>query len=132
MKKTANCLLESYGITSDFQINNQLRFSRIAPLTESSNIFAFTPNKVIVNMNCDNKYLIEFSGNLERYMADNNIDITEAVNDVADCNKISPEDCTVVFDQNSVFNVDFKELLQHDYVFNIARLTDSQAPKPEK
>lgn len=121
MKDTVNCLLESSIITSNFEVQNVLDLHTLPAIEEASNIFTHSAQKVIVDMDRNNRYLIEFSNNLEKYMRDANISIDEAMVEVADCNNIDIDECTVVFDESCINKIDFDELVNTDHAFMLAR-----------
>ena len=124
MKDTINSLLESNILTTDFETQNILEYANnITQINESAvNMFKYSPEKVIVNIDENNKYFVEFAGNLERYMRDEDVNIDEAMTEVAECNNIAIEECTVVFDESCVDKIDFGELTKSNHAFKLARM----------
>ena len=127
MKNTAIALLESTMVPSvDLMTKNAMEFNRLEQLSEAANQrLGFIAEKVTVVENPDNlgNYMIEFSGNLERLMQDQVLDLTEAVNAVAEANNISVLDCTVVFDESAMDKVDLSSIISNtDAEYSIARI----------
>lgn len=127
MKNTAIALLESTMIPSvDLMTKNAMEFNRLEKLSEAANQrLGFIAEKVVVVENPDNhgNYMIEFSGNLERLMQDQVLDLTEAVTAVAEANNISVLDCIVVFDESVMNKVDLSSMLKDESIeYNFARI----------
>lgn len=112
MKKTLQSLIESsITPTMNLYTKNLMLYESIPTITESAeSILGYTPAKVVVLRDPDNfdKYLIEFTGNLERLVKDQNIELIDAVAEVAHVNKIDVEDCTIIIDHEAckVLNLD--------------------------
>lgn len=123
---TALALLESTMIPSvDLSMKNSMDYNRLAQISEAANQrLGFIAEKVIVVENPDERgtYMMEFSGNLERLMKDQVIDLNEAVNAVAEANNISVCDCVVVFDESAKNKIDIGEVISSNADFSIARL----------
>lgn len=127
MKNTAISLLESTMIPSvDIMTKNAMEYNRLEKLSEAANQrLGFIAEKVIVVENPDNtgSYMIEFSGNLERLMQDQVLDLTEAVNAVAEANNISVLDCVVVFDEAAMNKLDLASVIANtDAEYGLARI----------
>lgn len=127
MKNTAISLLESTMIPSvDIMTKNAMEYNRLEKLSEAANQrLGFIAEKVIVVENPDNtgSYMIEFSGNLERLMQDQVLDLTEAVNAVAEANNISVLDCVVVFDETAMNKLDLASVIANtDAEYGLARI----------
>lgn len=116
MVNTAIALLESTMVANiDLLTENTMRLNQLEQLQEQEcNILKFTPEKVIVCANgITESYIIEFSNNLERLMNDDNIDIQEALDLVAEANDISARDCTIIVDESALGKLNFKEIIEN-------------------
>ena len=86
MKESVMSLLES-ELTTDLHVNSDFN-SLQEVTTNQAKLLGYTPEKVIVMKENNGPYLIEFSNNLERYMAENDLSLEEAVNSVCGINNI--------------------------------------------
>lgn len=129
MTTTAISLLESSMIPNvDLLTKNTMVFNRLNVLSENSvQRLGYIPQKVIVceSPDLESTYLIEFSDNLERLMNDQIMDISEAVNSVAEANNINAVDCIVVFRESDLSKINLYEIIQNESLdFSVARLAN--------
>ena len=125
MKDTVKALLESSARPEhDFITENTINYNKTLEVATEAEIGAtkYTAQKVIVTRTTDDKYVIEYSNNLERFMLDSDIGITEAMFIVADINNIPIDECTVVFDEQSIASIDFKDLAEIEKHFRTVRV----------
>lgn len=120
MKDTVQSLLES-AVTpaADIFTKNRLAYRKLNKLNESAEVLAYTADKVIVNK-ARSGYLVEFSGNIERLMRDQEMEITEAMELVAAKNGINVEECTLVLDEAAINVLNIDKVLDLAPVFAIA------------
>lgn len=120
MKDTIKSLLES-TITPNVNIleKNRIAFGKLSKFNESE-CTAFIPAKVIVNKSSSGKYVIEFSGNIERLMRDQEIEITEAMDIVSNYNNIPIEECILLLDESSISILDINKVIELNPQFIIA------------
>lgn len=105
MRDTVKTLLESATRPElDVTLKNNMAYNKLSKLTESD-CLEYTPQKVIVNKG-KSGYYVEFTNNLERLMRDRELEITEAMENVAVQNDIPIEECIVVFDEASIDIID--------------------------
>ena len=111
MKDTVQSLLESAVIpAADVFTKNRLAYHKLNKLNELAEALAYTADKVIVNK-ARSGYLVEFSGNIERLMRDQELEITEAMDLVAAKNGINVEDCTLVLDEAAINVLNISKVL---------------------
>ena len=112
MVNTAKVMLESEtGIAASYVNVNRSIFESFSPLTEAElQLTGYTPEKVCVLDRGDGRYFIEFSGNLERLMQDQKIDIDEAVELVCSENNIEPCDIGIIFDEAAIEKINMRKL----------------------
>lgn len=127
MRDTAIALLESSMIPSvDVLTANTLNFNRLRKVSEAAEQrLGYVPQKVVVCESPDyaGSYMIEFTGNLERLMKDQVLDLNEAVTAVAEANNISTVDCTVVFDEAALNKINLNGIIAADNIeFSLARI----------
>lgn len=109
MKDTLKSLLESATIPSlDVQTRNTLAYNGLSKFTEAG-CLEYTPQKVIINKSRSG-YVVEFTGNLERLMRDQDMEIDEAMETVASLNDIPIEECTVLFDEAAINIIDINKV----------------------
>ena len=125
MKDSALALMESTLIPSvDLQTENTVYFNNITTLSESAfQRLGYTPQKVIVVQNPDDTstYMVEFSGNLERLMNDQDIDINEAMEMVAEDNNLVISDMILVLDESAKFKLNISEIIKSKPEYSIVR-----------
>lgn len=125
MKDSALALMESTLIPSvDLQTENTVYFNNITTLSESAfQRLGYTPQKVIVVQNPDDTstYMVEFSGNLERLMNDQDIDINEAMEMVAEDNNLIVSDMILVLDESAKFKLNISEIIKSKPEYSIVR-----------
>lgn len=123
MKDTVKVLAEQSAMPNmDFFTENTCNFDKLEKINESTaQALKFTAQKVAVTKSADSKYVVEFSNNLERYMAENNIGINEAMRVITHINDIPVEECVVVFDESCVNKIDFEQLDKVEKEYKIAR-----------
>ena len=125
MKDSALALMESTLIPSvDLKTENTVYFNNITTLSESAfQRLGYTPQKVIVVQNPDDTstYMVEFSGNLERLMNDQDIDINEAMEMVAEDNNLIVSDMILVLDESAKFKLNISEIIKSKPEYSIVR-----------
>lgn len=125
MKDSALALMESTLIPSvDLQTENTVYFNNITTLSESAfQRLGYTPQKVIVVQNPDDTstYMVEFSGNLERLINDQDIDINEAMEMVAEDNNLIVSDMILVLDESAKFKLNISEIIKSKPEYSIVR-----------
>lgn len=120
MKDTVQTLMESAVTpTADIITKNRLAYRKLNSLTESTEVLAFTADKVIVNKG-KSGYLVEFSGNIERLMRDQEMELNEAMELVAAKNGIDVEECTLVLDEACISVLDIQKVMELAPKFAIA------------
>lgn len=115
MKETVRAMLESeFGMPISMEDANIEAFSKMKPVSESvRHLTGFTPEKVVVNGD-GYKYYVEFSGNIERLMKDQQLTFNEAMSEIAMCNKIQLENVCVVVDESCINKLDLNALMNCD------------------
>lgn len=120
MKDTVQTLMESAVIpAADIITKNRLAYRKLNALTESAEVLAFTADKVIVNKG-KSGYLVEFSGNIERLMRDQEMELNEAMDLVAAKNGIDVEECTLVLDEACISVLNIQKVMELSPKFAIA------------
>lgn len=123
MKDTVKSLLESsVAPHMDNATKNRVAFSGLRSISEAANeVMKFTPQKVIVNCVGEN-YMIEYAANIERLMEDQKMNLSEAVECVANMNNIALENCILVFDESSINSgIDIGSIVKDGVAFTLAR-----------
>ena len=124
MRDTVKSLLESsVAPHMDIATKNRVAFSELRPVSEeASQLMKFTPQKVIIDKVMRDTYMIEYTGNIERLMKDQDMTISEAVECVANMNNIAVENCIVVFDESYMMSgVDVTSVVSECAAFAVAR-----------
>lgn len=124
MKDTVKSLMES-AVTPhmDSTTKNRIAFSGLRSISESAaDLIRFTPQKVVVDRVGEN-YVMRYSGNIERLMEDQDMNLREAVECVANMNGIRLKNCVLVLDESSIdSSLDIQGLVSGDTEFIIARM----------
>ena len=108
----------------DFLTKNVAAFNILESVTESQKVnTTYTPQKVIVLKDPEDtsKYMVEFTGNLEYLMRDQEVGIIEAMDLVAAVNDISIDEFTLVLDESCVNKIDITKLIQLDPEFDLKK-----------
>lgn len=125
MTNTALALMESTLIPSvDLVTENTMYYNNIATLSESAfQRLGYTPEKVVAVQNPEDTstYMVEFSGNLERLMSDQSVDINEAMEMVAETNGLDVSDFILVLDESAKSKLNILELIKSDPAYGIVR-----------
>lgn len=125
MKDTVISLMESaVNPEIDFLTKNVAAFNILESVTESQKVnTTYTPKKVIVLKDPEDtsKYMVEFTGNLEYLMRDQEVGIIEAMDLVAAVNDISIDEFTLVLDESCVNKIDITKLIQLDPEFDLKK-----------
>lgn len=125
MKDTVISLMESaVNPEIDFLTKNVAAFNILESVTESQKVnTTYTPQKVIVLKDPEDtsKYMVEFTGNLEYLMRDQEVGVIEAMDLVAAVNDISIDEFTLVLDESCVNKIDITKLIQLDPEFDLKK-----------
>lgn len=113
MKETVRAMLESeFGMPISMEDANIQAFHRMKPVSEEvRQLTGFTPEKVVVNSD-GFQYYVEFSGNIERLMKDQQYTFNEAMSEIAMHNKIQLENVCVVVDESCINKLDLDALMR--------------------
>ena len=125
MQDTVKALIESSVEPNiDFYTKNRSSLNMLDSITESEKMsMGFTAQKVLVQKSPeDNRYLVEYANNLEKFMLEQDIGIKEAMNVIADINEIPIDECAVVFDESCVNKIDIGAVIILDPDFDIVRM----------
>ena len=125
MQDTVKALIESSVEPNiDFYTKNRSSLNMLDSITESEKMsMGFTAQKVLVQKSPeDNRYLVEYANNLEKFMLEQDIGIKEAMNVIADINEIPIDECAVVFDESCVHKIDIGAVITLDPDFDIVRM----------
>lgn len=125
MQDTVKALIESSVEPNiDFYTKNRSSLNMLDSITESEKMsMGFTAQKVLVQKSPeDNRYLVEYANNLEKFMLEQDIGIKEAMNVIADINEIPIDECAVVFDESCVNKIDIGAVIVLDPDFDIVRM----------
>ena len=125
MQDTVKALIESSVEPNiDFYTKNRSSLNMLDSITESEKMsMGFTAQKVLVQKSPeDNRYLVEYANNLEKFMLEQDIGIKEAMNIIADINEIPIDECAVVFDESCVNKIDIGAVITLDPDFDIVRM----------
>lgn len=125
MQDTVKALIESSVEPNiDFYTKNRSSLNMLDSITESEKMsMGFTAQKVLVQKSPeDNRYLVEYANNLEKFMLEQDIGIKEAMNVIADINEIPVDECAVVFDESCVNKIDIGAVIVLDPDFDIVRM----------
>lgn len=124
MKDTVKSLMES-AVTPhmDSTTKNRVAFSGLRSISEAAaDLIRFTPQKVVVDRVGEN-YVMRYSANIERLMEDQDMNLREAVECVANMNGIRLENCVLVLDESSIdSSLDIQGLVSGDTEFIVARM----------
>ena len=125
MQDTVKALIQSSVEPNiDFYTKNRSSLNMLDSITESEKMsMGFTAQKVLVQKSPeDNRYLVEYANNLEKFMLEQDIGIKEAMNVIADINEIPIDECAVVFDESCVNKIDIGAVITLDPDFDIVRM----------
>lgn len=125
MQDTVKALIESSVEPNiDFYTKNRSSLNMLDSITESEKMsMGFTAQKVLVQKSPeDNRYLVEYANNLEKFMLEQDIGIKEAMSVIADINEIPVDECAVVFDESCVNKIDIGAVIKLDPDFDITRM----------
>ena len=104
-------MLNSYG-------ENTMAFQELSTLGEEHRqLLGITPEKVVVNVSKGNNYLVEYTGNLERLMQDQNISLNEALDMISEVNEIDRERIYIVVDESCIEKINFKKAKELGFNF---------------
>lgn len=124
MKDTVKSLMES-AVTPhmDSITKNRVAFSGLRSISEAAaDLIRFTPQKVVVDRVGEN-YVMRYSANIERLMEDQDMNLREAVECVANMNGIRLENCVLVLDESSIdSSLDIQGLVSGNTEFIVARM----------
>lgn len=120
MYKTVKALIESAVMPStDFVVENANNFSKLRPATEKELLSAnFNAKKVPVTA-YDGRYVIEFSDGVDKVMKNMNLELSEAVEEIARVNRISVDKCVLLVDESVIDKVDLSDVIYQK--FTVAR-----------
>lgn len=124
MRDTVKSLMESaVAPHMDASTKNRIAFSGLRSISEAAvEVMKFNPQKVIVNRVGEN-YMIEYAANIERLMEDQNMNLCEAVECVANMNNIALENCILVLDESSISSgLNINSIIEAVPKFTIARM----------
>ncbi len=123
MKDTVRCMLESeFDMPLSMEDTNLTLLQTIDPISESvRELTGFTPEKAVVLATTDNHYYIEFAGNIERLMKDQQLSFNEAVEEICLSNKICLEDVSIIVDESCVDKICLEDLILKDHDYSICR-----------
>ena len=125
MQDTVKALIESSVEPNiDFYTKNRSSLNMLDSITESEKMsMGFTAQKVLVQKSPeDNRYLVEYANNLEKFMLEQDIGIKEAMSVIADINEIPVDECAVVFDESCVNKINIGAVITLDPDFDIVRM----------
>lgn len=121
MKQSVISLLES-ELTGELTMHST--FDSLPEITDNqARLLGFSTEKVIVMKESGGPYMIEFANNLERYMAENELTMNEAVENIAAMNNISKSDINIVLRPTDIGKVNISKLSEL-YDFNFVKYTE--------
>lgn len=121
MRESVLSLLES-ELTGNLIMNSD--FNSLPEITSNqARLLGFSTEKVIVMKESGGPFMIEFANNLERYMAENELSMNEAVENIAEMNNIAVSDINIVLRESDIGKVDIKGL-SNLYDFNFVKYTE--------
>mgnify|MGYP005788299513 CR=1 FL=1 len=104
-------VLNSYG-------ENTVAFQELNLLGEEhQELLGITPEKVVVNQTKGNNFLVEYTGNLERLIQDQNVSLDEALDMIAEVNDIPKERIYIVADESCIKKINFVKAKESDINF---------------
>lgn len=104
-------VLNSYG-------ENTIAFQELNLLGEEhQELLGITPEKVVVNQTKGNNFLVEYTGNLERLIQDQNVSLDEALDMIAEVNDIPKERIYIVVDESCIKKINFVKAKESDINF---------------
>lgn len=104
-------VLNSYG-------ENTVAFQELNLLGEEhQELLGITPEKVVVNQTKGNNFLVEYTGNLERLVQDQNVSLDEALDMIAEVNDIPKERIYIVADESCIKKINFVKAKESDINF---------------
>lgn len=104
-------VLNSYG-------ENTIAFQELNILGEEhQELLGITPEKVVVNQTKGNNFLVEYTGNLERLIQDQNVSLDEALDMIAEVNDIPKERIYIVADESCIKKINFVKAKESDINF---------------
>ena len=119
MKESVMSLLES-ELTTDLHINSD--FNSLQEVTSNqARLLGYTPEKVIIMKENNGPYLIEFSNNLERYMAENDLSLDEAMRSIEEMNNIERSSIAIVLRESDIGKLKLDTLKEE---FNFLKYTE--------
>ncbi len=115
MRDTIMPLLESERM-NDININED--YYNVSEITENQKrLLGYTTEKVIVMKESGGPYLVEFGGNLERYIVENNVSFEEAMRSIEEMYNIDKRSINVVLKESDIGKLDIEDLMFKDYKF---------------
>ena len=104
-------VLNSYG-------ENTVAFQELNLLGEEhQELLGITPEKVVINQTKGNNFLVEYTGNLERLIQDQNVSLDEALDMIAEVNDIPKERIYIVADESCIKKINFVKAKESDINF---------------
>ena len=108
MKESVMSLLES-ELTSDLKINSD--FNSLQEITENqAKLLGFTTEKIIVMRESEGPFMVEFANNLERYMAENEATLEEAMSSIESLYNIDRKRINIVLRESDIGKLNIGEL----------------------
>ena len=119
MKESVMSLLES-ELTSDLKINSD--FNSLQEITENqATLLGFTTEKIIVMRESEGPFMVEFANNLERYMAENEATLEEAMSSIESLYNIDRKRINIVLRESDIGKLNIGELKKD---FNFVKYTE--------
>lgn len=121
MKNTVTQLLEGSVIPEEnYSMRNNRILNYIREATDDEKVCTTFPVQKVIVSESNGNYIMEFDNNVERYMREQNISLTEAVNNIAYANNIKVEDCVLLIKENTITKLDLSVALKRTR-FDIAK-----------
>ena len=119
MKESVMSLLES-ELTSDLKINSD--FNSLQEITENqARLLGFTTEKIIVMRESEGPSMVEFANNLERYMAENEATLEEAMSSIESLYNIDRKRINIVLRESDIGKLNIGESKKD---FNFVKYTE--------
>ena len=119
MKESVMSLLES-ELTSDLTINSD--FNSLQEVTSNqARLLGYNAEKVIIMRESGGPYMIEFGNNLERYMAENDLTLDEAVSSIENIYNIDRSRINIVLRESDIGKLNIGKLKED---FNFVKYTE--------